>query len=224
MSTFSNWDDLDFWKSGEWQVIEEKLDDLKKAGQTVNPERKALFAALDATPFEKVKAVIIGQDPYPTSAFATGIAFSIPKEFKRFPPTLNMVFDEYESDLHYPRPKSGDLHLWCEQGVLLWNAIPTCTAGKSLSHKNWFEWDFLTQEIFRRLSGRGIVFCFLGSIAGARASYVVDDSKSAIIKVSHPSPRGIMFSKNPFTGSRMFTTINDKLCELGTEPIDWRLE
>lgn len=224
MSHDFEWKDLDFWNSGEWQVVEEHLDELKRSKTTYNPERKALFASLDATPFAKCKAAIIGQDPYPDHSLCTGIAFSIPKDVQRYPPTLEMIFDEYETDLHYPRPKSGDLHKWCDEGVLLWNTIPTCLEGKSLSHQSLFEWGFLTKEIIERLSNKGVVFCFLGGIAGTGSTYVSPTSKSSIIKASHPSPRGNKFSRVPFIGSRIFTTINDKLCDLGHSPVNWRLD
>lgn len=218
---------LDFWQSGEYQVVRENLDDDEKAGFTINPPRKSLFKALSVTPQRMVRVAIIGQDPYPETRFATGLAFSIPESVPatEFPPTLRCIFDEYESDTGYPRPTSGDLSKWADQGVLLWNAIPSCRAGASLSH-DWpgREWDYLTREIVRRLSSQSIVFAFLGGTARRFVDAVEEDSGSVVIQTSHPSPRGSLNSKTPFRGSRLFTTINDKLCGLGIPPIDWRLD
>src|SRR3990167_9104952 len=94
------WEDLNFWRSGEWQVIEERLDTLDKDRIIYTPKREDMFNALDATPFEKVKVVILGQDPYPDPKLATGLAFSIPKNVKKFPPTLENIFHEYYNDLN----------------------------------------------------------------------------------------------------------------------------
>lgn len=218
---------LDYWNSGEYQVVREKLDDDEAAGFTINPPRKSMFKALSATPERMVRVAIIGQDPYPDSRFSTGIAFSIPREFGvgEFPPTLRTILDEYTEDTGYPRPDHGDLSKWTAQGVLLWNAIPSTRSGHSLSHDfPGREWEYLTREIVRRLSANGIVFAFLGSVARRFVQDVAPDGGSVVIETSHPSPRGSLKSKTPFRGSRLFTTINDKLCSIGCQPIDWRLD
>ncbi len=212
------WGDLKWWNSGECQVIEERLDDLDKRGIAYNPARECLYAALNCTPYSGVKVLIVGQDPYPQSKYATGIAFSIPKLLRKFPPTLEMLYQELFNDLKITR-KTGSLEGWCNQGVLLWNAIPSCLAGHSLSH-DWTEYQYLTQEIVERLAERGIVFAFLGGVARRYAQYVAPTT-NAIIETGHPSPRGNRAAKHPFTGSRLFSTINGKLVELGYEPIDW---
>ena len=213
------WDEMKFWDSGEWQVIEEKLDDLDRRNVRYNPARESLFAALDIVEFNNCRVAIFGQDPYPQSKFATGIAFSIPKRIRTFPVTLANIFREYCEDLHYPYPKSGDLTPWCKQGVLLWNVIPSCEEGISLSH-DWDEWTFLSKEIIERLSMRGVVMAFLGGVAREYVKYVVP-WEADVIQTSHPSPRGK--GKSPFFGSRLFSTINDKLVAQGLDPIDWRL-
>lgn len=215
---------LSYWQTGEWQVCNERLKDLEKAGISYNPARSDLFRALRDLPSEEVRVCIIGQDPYPDHRMATGNAFSIPGSISReqFPPTLNVILREYSSDLGYPFPRSGDLGRWTTQGVLLWNAIPTCQAGKTLSH-DWDEYSYLTKEIVQRLSQRGIVFALLGGVA-KRHLEDIDLTKNEVIQTSHPSPRGNMNSSRPFTGSRLFSTINDKLVSLGLEPIDWRLD
>src|SRR6266576_3335421 len=133
------WDELDYWNSGEWQVVQEKLDELDGQGQLICPQRQSIFAALDGLAFDNVRVAIIGQDPYTSLRFSTGVAFSIPKTERDYPPTLRNIFSEYCSDLHYPYPPNGSLEKWTQQGVLLWNAIPTCNVWESASH-HWTEW------------------------------------------------------------------------------------
>lgn len=215
---------LQYWQSGEWQVCNERLKDLEKALVGYNPRRSDLFGPLRRLSAEDVRVCIIGQDPYPQAGYATGTAFSIPSSYEGadFPPTLRTIFDEYMSDLGYGIPSHGDLSRWEAQGVLLWNAIPTCRAGESLSH-DWVEYEPLTREIIKRLSDKGIVFALLGAVA-RRFLESIDGSKNSVIITSHPSPRGNRNSKRPFTGSRLFTTINAKLNELGLPLIDWKLD
>jgi len=217
-----DWSQLKFWQSGEFQVMQERLQDLAVAGIMFNPPADKLFAALDATKFNDVKVVIMGQDPYPDSRFATGIAFDIPPSYRKFPVTLSNILREYSEDLGYPFPKSGSLKKWTKH-VLLWNTIPSCEAGKPLSHEGWFEWQFLTKEIVESLAKREqpLVFCFLGGRAREYVKYVT--GKSKVIETSHPSPRGMMVSRVPFLGSRLFTTANAYLTQLGQKPVDWRL-
>jgi uracil-DNA glycosylase len=214
---------LNYWQTGEWQVVNERLQDMAKSHKSFNPSRSELFASLRAIPDRDVKVAIFGQDPYPTRRFATGLAFSIPGHIGPgdFPPTLRTILKEYSTDLGLPYPSHGSLVRWAEQGVLLWNAIPTCQTGKSLSH-DWDEYSYLTKEITQKLSKKGIVFAFLGAVA-KRYLEGVDLTKNEVIITSHPSPRGVRFSNNPFEGSRLFSTINDKLVSQGLDPIDWRL-
>lgn len=218
------WADLRWWDSGERQAAEEKIDDLVESGIRCNPETKLLYAALRATPFEKTRVAIIGQDPYPTSSHATGLAFSCPRGLLRehFPATLRIILNEYTSDLHYDLPDHGDLHRWTSQGVLLWNAIPSCQSGKPLSN-DWEEWAYLTREIVQKLSDKGVVFAFLGGVAG-RYNQGINQGTNRVITVSHPSPRGNKFGKTPFTGSRIFSTINAHLAALEKPVINWELK
>lgn len=217
------WSDLKWWDSGERQAVEEKIDDLEAKSITCNPKKSLLYKALSATKEADVRVCIIGQDPYPTPGIATGIAFAVPVDLdkRNWPATLNLLLGEYNSDLGYDLPRHGDLHRWTSQGCLLWNAIPSVQSGLPLSN-DWDEWSYLTGEIIRRLSAKGVVFAFLGAVA-RRYESLVDLTKNRVILTSHPSPRGNRSGRVPFTGSRLFSTINARLNELKLEPIDWEL-
>lgn len=227
LSLIDNWDDLNYWKSGEWQVIQERLDDMDKAFSLYNPRRELLFSALDHTPFASVKVAIYGQDPYPDRSLACGLAFSIPNgritNNLSLPPTLDSIFREYCDDLHNPYPVKTDLSRWAEQGVLLWNAIPSCKWQQSMSH-DWPEWAELTKEITIKLSDKkDIVFVFMGGVARRYVKHVNVEHNS-IIETSHPVPRANIRSLLPFRGSRVFSNINDKLVTVHRQsPIDWKL-
>lgn len=227
--------DLSFFNSGEWQVIDERLKDLEKVNRRIhtdtfdpgdgyNPGRRELFKALRLIPSGEVRCCIIGQDPYPDSSFATGVAFSIGEDKggpSNWPPTLRTFLNEYRTDLGLPLPRSGNLDKWSERGVLLWNAIPSCRSGKSLSH-DWEEYSFLTREIIRILAKKGIVFALLGQVARRYLSDI-DCVNNLVIVSSHPSNRSAKSGNTPFIGSRLFSTINDKLNSHALEPIAWRL-
>lgn len=226
----NSWDELPFWKSEAWTKIQEKLDESRKNGATINPTNFLMFHSLDVSPLEKTKVVVVGQDPYPNPDHCTGLAFSLPAsyELRKAPETWKNIKRELCTDLHVQAPRTGSLESWAKQGVLLWNAIPTCEAWKSLSHEGWKEWEILTVDIISCLSKqqKGSVFIFLGSIARRYLEYVKEPSKS--ICTSHPSPRGAYQSNPylgvvPFIGSRIFSKTNDYLCQLGHQPVDWRL-
>ncbi len=218
------WPDLRWWDSGERQVVEEKIDELEASGHVCNPKKDLLYAALGSVREEDCRVCIVGQDPYPNPAFATGIAFSIPRGIpeESYPGTLRLFLDEYVADTKNTFPSNGDLSRWTSQGVLLWNAIPSVQSGAPLSN-DWSEWDNLTSEIIGRLSARGVVFALLGAVARDRAGQI-DEGRNRVIRTGHPSRRGNINSKIPFTGSRLFSTINAKLREINREPVDWCLD
>lgn len=226
MSKIKGWD-LDYFSSGEWQVCDERLKDLEKVNRPVrdgyNPGRKELFRSLRLTPMSEVRVAIIGQDPYPDQRYASGVSFSIPENIQQseWPPTLRTFLGEYTTDLRLSLPSSGNLEQWCSRGVLLWNSVPSCRTSESLSH-DWPEWDGLTREIVTKLSARGVVFALLGQVARRYIDYI-DCRNNSVVVTSHPSPRGSRASNTPFIGSRLFSTINDKLVNNGQEAIDWRL-
>ncbi len=243
------WDNLKWWDSGERQAVEERIEELIAKGHVINPVKHNIYRALELTPFEQCTVCILGQDPYPEPSYATGVAFSVPEGVKKLPPTLVTLLAEYSKDLGLEFPTSGSLETWCHQGVLLWNAVPTCEAYGSLSHHGWSEWKLLTQEIVSSLSTKGIVYVSLGNVAKGPLTTLIDITDTlgkrrntkghvskgiiltdneqrldnSIISLSHPSPRASKASRNPFLNSRVFSKINDYLCSKGYQPIQWRL-
>lgn len=212
MSKLDKWN-LKYWDTGEWQVIEERLKDVKN----LSPRRNLLFSVLSDADPNSVRVAIIGQDPYPNPKYATGVAFSIPKEETEFPPTLKNIFQEYCDDLGYLYPSHGDLSRWVAQGVLLWNAYPSVAAGKPGSH-HWSEWEYLTEELVRKLDAQDCVFILLGNVARKFSSSCKPEHT---IETSHPSALG---AKWGFLGSRIFSRTNQILRRLGKDRIDWELD
>jgi uracil-DNA glycosylase len=224
---------LKYWDSKDWEIVKGKLDGyniVASSGSNVcgfNPDRSVLFDSLRSQTPETIKVVIVGQDPYPDSRFATGHAFSIPRKYTReeFPASLKFIFKELSEDLAIEYPTHGDLSGWVKQGVLLWNAIPTCAAGVSRSH-DWREYHALTIEVLRTVAKQGAVFAFLGAVAKAYVPLagLVDDPNNPVLATGHPSPRGNINSAQSFSNSRLFSSINNRLVGLALEPIDWRLD
>lgn len=214
---------LDWFASGECQVTREHLDDMEKLHIEYHPPRRDLFKALSAIKPEDVKVLLVGQDPYPNAVHATGLAFSVPSFLpsSSFPPTLKIIFNELVSNFpDMPYPTSGNLQKWVDEGVLLWNSSPVFS--KRYSALNWVEWRELTRSIVKRLEDNNLVIATLGS--AAKSHLVPEDYENfKVISVGHPSPRGNLNSNNPFTGSRLFSRINDALIDLGHTPIQWRL-
>ena len=225
------WDDFEYWKSKDWEQVQEKLDELDKAGTNYNPSRELLFAALDSVSFDDTHVCIVGQDPYPDPKFCTGLAFSIPQELKVLPSTLVSLFEVYTKDLKYPIPTNGSLSKWAGQGVLLWNSWPVYypvfdqskmkVNGARLN--NW-PLESLTRELVSTLAqkSQGCVFAFLGRVAQEFIDEACPQSNPVICS-SHPSPRAGLRSSNPFKESRLFSTINARLVELDYPAIDWKL-
>lgn len=224
------WEELDYWQTKDWQIVQERLDALDKSRVSYNPNRSNIFRSMLLCPMASVKVVILGQDPYPNPDHATGLAFSLPHKYdiKKAPATWQNIRREYCTDLSKQSPKTGSFETWAKQGVLLWNVIPTCETWKSLSH-DWEEYGSLTQDILKCLSetDRGMVFVFLGSKARKHSEDVeLTNQKVKSIYTSHPAPRGALKSNPylgtiPFLGSRLFSTTNNYLNQLGLGSIDW---
>jgi uracil-DNA glycosylase len=182
------------------------------------PKGSEMFRALDLCPMNKVKVVILGQDPYPTRGHAHGLCFSVEEHVKPFPKSLINIFKEIEDDLGKPFPQNGSLIRWAEQGVLLLNAVLTVEEGKPESHARR-GWEQFTDEVIKQLNARtqGVVYLLWGSKAQEKAAHV-DSSKNFILKTVHPSP---LSAYRGFLGSKHFSKANEYLVKIGKEPINW---
>jgi uracil-DNA glycosylase len=202
-----------------FQDIKSFLVEEKKRGETIYPAASNIFKAFDQTPFDKVKVVILGQDPYHGPGQAHGLSFSVPRGIAA-PPSLQNIFKEIELDLQIPRPAHGDLSSWADQGVLLLNAFLTVRASQPASHSK-IGWDNFTDAAIQRLSEwrEGIVFMLWGKFAQQKAA-LIEDNSHLILSAPHPSP----FSANRgFFGCNHFSKSNQFLMERGLNPIDWSL-
>lgn len=192
----------------------------EKRRYRVYPPGNRIFAAFDYTPFSKVKAVILGQDPYHGDGQAHGLCFSVPDGIP-LPPSLVNIYQELSTDLSFEVPPSGNLEKWAKQGVLLLNATLTVRANQAGSHQK-HGWENFTDEVIRQLSARhtGLVFILWGSFAQAKET-LIDGSKHFVLKAVHPSPLSVY---RGFYGCRHFSKTNELLVKAGKEPIDWRLD
>ncbi len=187
-------------------------------GKTLYPPGPLIFNAFTQTPFDKVKVVILGQDPYHNVGQAMGLSFSVPKTVKA-PPSLVNVYKEIKADLDLPIPTHGDLTNWAQQGVFLLNSILTVEAGVAGSHQK-SGWQFFTDAVIKRLSEERehLVFMLWGNFARNKRVYI-DKTKHLILEAAHPSP----LAGNAFSGCRHFSQANDYLAKNGLQPIDWRV-
>ena len=191
------------------------------AQTAVYPPRENLFAAFSAVEPEKVRVVILGQDPYHEPEQAHGLAFSVPAGVKH-PPSLRNIFTELESDVGVSRPQSGDLTAWAEQGVLLLNTALTVEAGKAGSHKN-FGWHEFTDCVVAAISRlpQPVAFVLWGGHAQKKAAMAADSPyPRLVLQAPHPSP---LSSYRGFFGSAPFSKINGFLAENGEKPVNWQL-
>lgn len=197
------------------QFIESEIN----SGKTIYPHGKEIFRALDLTPFDKVSAVIIGQDPYHGPGQAHGLCFSV-KPHVPMPPSLSNIFQELHNDLGYPLPKNGDLTSWAQNGVLLLNAVLTVQKARAASHQNK-GWEIFTDKIIDLLSTERehLVFILWGSFA-QKKDYLIDKKKHCLIKSPHPSP---LSAHRGFFGSKPFSAANSYLQTKGLSPVNWRL-
>lgn len=189
------------------------------ATQRVFPDMYDIFNALKAVPYEKVKAVIIGQDPYHEPGQAHGFCFSV-KKGVAIPPSLRNIYAELESDLGIPPAQHGDLSHWAEQGVLLLNTVLTVRQGQANSHRG-AGWEILTDRVISLLNMRAepLVFLLWGANAKAKAQLVTNPIH-LILTAAHPSP---LSAYNGFFGCRHFSKANAFLEQNGVPPIDWRV-
>ena len=191
----------------------------KATGKTIYPPGPLIFNAFNITPFNQVKVVIIGQDPYHGPGQAMGLSFSVPDGVKP-PPSLVNIYKELCTDIGMTKPNHGNLEKWARQGVLLLNASLTVEAHNPMSHSK-IGWEQFTDSVIKTISDRreGIVFILWGSFARNKKS-LIDTSKHFVLESAHPSP----LSATKFFGCRHFSQANALLQQQGKTPIDWSLD
>jgi uracil-DNA glycosylase len=207
------------FQSKYFSDIKEFLVAEKAAGKIIYPPGPLIFNAFNTTPFDKVKVVILGQDPYFNKGEAMGLCFSVPKDIKT-PPSLVNIYKELKRDLEVEKPLHGDLTAWAEQGVLMINSTMTVEAGKSNSHAKC-GWVTFTDAVIKCISEQksGIVFLLWGNYAKGKKT-LIDAEKHLILEAAHPSP----LAGNAFQGCGHFSKTNDYLLENGQKAIVWAVE
>lgn len=191
----------------------------KATNITIYPPGPLIFNAFDTTHFDKVKVVILGQDPYHGDGQAHGLSFSVPDGIKP-PPSLANIFKELKQDIGMPIPSSGNLTAWAKQGVLLLNAVLTVRANEPASHAK-IGWMDFTNAVIQKISTekKGIIFLLWGKFAHEKQVFI-DATKHYILKAAHPSP----FSADKgFFGCKHFSKTNELLMQQGIDPINWQL-
>ena len=215
------------WKArvGDWFAREDMralaafLRQRKAAGASIYPAGRDIFAAFDATPFDAVKVVILGQDPYHGPGQAHGLCFSV-QPGVAVPPSLVNIYKELETDIGFRRPEHGCLLPWARQGVLLLNSVLTVEDGRPGSHQGR-GWEGFTDHVVETLTrGReGLVFLLWGSYAQKKGA-VIDPRRHRVLKAPHPSP---LSAHRGFLGCGHFSAANQSLARGGQTPIDWSL-
>ncbi len=192
----------------------------KMAGKMILPQSSLWFNALNSTPFNKVKVVILGQDPYPTLGHAHGLCFSVMPDIKPLPKSLLNINTELMQDVQIDNSHSGYLQHWAEQGVLLLNAVLTVEQGRPNAHQGK-GWEIFTDKIIHLLNDQKehLVFILWGAYAQKKGVFI-DQRKHFVIKSPHPSP---LSAYRGFFGSKPFSRTNDYLRQIGLGEIDWRV-
>lgn len=214
------------WKKILWEEFQSPyFSELKKfliqetGTRTIYPPGKLIFSAFQHTPFDNVKVVILGQDPYHGAGQAHGLCFSVPTNVKP-PPSLVNIFKELHSDLGISIPSHGNLESWADQGVLLLNATLSVRAGEAGSHQKR-GWETFTDAVIKKISEEksDVVFLLWGRYAQAK-EILVDTDKHLVLKAAHPSP---FSAYNGFFGCQHFSKTNSFLEQKGKEPVNWSL-
>ena len=204
-------------KKPYFKKIKDHLISDNAEGKIVLPEPKNFFRAFDLCELNKVKVVIIGQDPYHTPGVPNGLAFSVNKN-QKLPPSLINIFRELESDLDV-KNYIGDLSAWSRQGVLLLNTCLSVCAGLPASHSN-IGWENFTNAAIEEIQKKkNIIFLLWGKHAQQKKAFIQEDN--FILEAAHPSP---LSANNGFFGCNHFSKTNNLLTSLGSDPIDWQLE
>jgi uracil-DNA glycosylase len=202
-----------------FQTIATFLKNEIAEGKTIYPPGPLIFNAFNTTPFDHVKVVILGQDPYHNPGEAMGLSFSVPKGV-RIPPSLQNIYKEIEADLGLTKPTHGDLTSWAKQGVFLLNAMLTVEKNNAGSHKQ-VGWQFFTDAVIQKLSDERehLVFMLWGNFAKNKKE-LIDTHKHLVLEAAHPSP----LARNAFSGCRHFSKANNYLKMNDLEPIDWQIK
>jgi uracil-DNA glycosylase len=208
----------DEWKQPYFNELVHFLRQEKANKEIIYPPEKQIFAAFENTPFDKVKVVILGQDPYHGEGQANGLCFSVAPGV-RVPPSLKNIFKELNRDLNVDIPVDGDLSAWTSQGVLLLNATLTVRANQAASHQKK-GWENFTDAVIKSISENReyVVFMLWGNYAKQKAA-CVNRSKHLILEAAHPSP----LARIGFKGCSHFSKANEYLVKNNISPIDWRL-
>lgn len=188
--------------------------------KTIYPKMNEIFKAFRYTPYNNVKVVILGQDPYHGENQAEGLSFSVPIGVKQ-PPSLKNIFKELHDDLGCSIPKSGSLVSWAEQGVLLLNAVLTVIKDQAASHKDR-GWETFTDAVIKEINKKDtpVVFILWGSYARSKKKYITNPHH-LVVESAHPSP---LSAYNGFFGSKPFSKTNDFLIKNNIKPIDWQIK
>ena len=217
----SSWKEVlnEEFKKPYFKQIVEHLKTERAQGKTIYPPGPLIFNAFDKTPFDLVKVVILGQDPYHGPGQAMGLSFSVPDGVPE-PPSLVNIFKELHTDTGVPMPKTGNLTKWAEQGVLLLNASLTVRAGEPMSHSK-IGWHLFPDCVISTISGlkKNVVFLLWGKFAQEKKE-LIDVKKHHILKAAHPSP---LSANHGFFGCQHFSKTNDYLTKHKLDPIDWAL-
>ncbi|GEP96845.1 uracil-DNA glycosylase [Chitinophaga cymbidii] len=217
----SSWKEVlkDEFQKSYFEQIVMFLKHEKALNKVIYPPGNLIFNAFEKTPFNDVKVVILGQDPYHGPGQAHGLCFSVQKGVKP-PPSLVNIYKELNKDVGIPIPETGDLTKWAEHGVLLLNAMLTVRNGEPASHSK-IGWESFTDAVIRKISDlkEGVVFMLWGKFAQDK-QVLIDATRHYILKAAHPSP----FSADKgFFGCRHFSKANELLVKDGKAPVDWQL-
>lgn len=217
-----SWKDAlaDVWTQPWFLQIKAYLQAEKAAGKILYPPLPLVFNALDSTPLDRVKVVILGQDPYHGSGQAHGLAFSVPKGV-RPPPSLKNIFKELQRDLGLPPPSGGCLQRWAGEGVLLLNTSLSVEGGQAGSHAR-IGWDRFTDRVIKTVSDqhRPVVFLLWGAHAQGRRP-LIDEGRHLVLETSHPSP---LSARRGFLGCGHFSAANAFLEKNGQAPVTWQVD
>lgn len=199
--------------------IKQFLSEEKAAGKTIYPPGPLIFNAFDKTPFDKVRVVILGQDPYHGPGQAMGLCFSVPRNIP-IPASLRNIYKELNRDIGFRIPSHGDISAWTSEGVFLLNTALTVEKNIANSHSN-IGWQLFTDAVIKKLSDqkRGIIFLLWGNHARMKKP-LIDTSYNIVLEAAHPSP----LARDAFSGSGHFSKVNELLKNRGENPINWTID